>query len=80
MRILFSLAGLLIVLAVVAWLAKTQLKTLAPLAGQTAPPAATGGAMPATVPEQSRRMQQQVRQGVEAALQQGAARASDSQP
>lgn len=81
MRILFSLAGLLIVLAVVMWLAKTQLKAVTPLVSTT-PAAPPGAAAPAggTVPEQSRQMQQQVKQGIERALEQGAARASDSQP
>ncbi len=75
MRILFNLAGLLIVLAVVAWLAKTQLKAVVP----TAPPPVAGAAAP-TVREQSQQMQQQVKQGIERALEQGAGRASDTQP
>ena len=75
MRILFSLASLLIVLAIVMWLARTQLKTIVPA---TAAPSA--GATAPTVPEQSRLMQQQIRQGVERALEQGAMRASAAQP
>lgn len=75
MRMLFNLAGLLIVLAVILWLARTQLTTVMP----TATPATPGAPAP-TVPEQSRQMQQQVKQGIERALEQGAGRASDSQP
>ena len=77
MRILFSLAGLLVVLAIVVWLAKTQLKSVVP--SGVPPPAATGGSAP-TVPEQSRQMQRQIQQDIGRALEQGAARASDSQP
>ena len=75
MRILFSLAGLLVVLAIVMWLAKTQLKAVLP----NAAPATAGSAAP-TVPEQSRQMQRQIQLDIGRALEQGAARASDSQP
>ena len=78
MRILFSLAGLLVVLAIVMWLARTQLKAVVPR-GAPATPAAGGGAAP-TVPEQSRQMQRQIQQDIGRALEQGAARASESQP
>lgn len=78
MRIMFNLAGLLIVLAVVAWLAKTQLKAVstavAPTASTAAPPAG------ATVPEQSRQLQQQIKQDIGRVLEQGATRASDARP
>lgn len=75
MRILFSLAGLLVVLAIVMWLARTQLKAVVPSAASPA----SGGAAP-TVPEQSRQMQRQIQQDIGRALEQGAARASESQP
>lgn len=77
MRILFSLAGLLVVLAIVAWLAKTQLKAVVP-AIQTAPPAAA--APTPTVAEQSRQAQRQIQQDIGRALEQGATRASEAQP
>lgn len=76
MRILFSLAGLLIVLAIVMWLAKSQLKAVTPM---VAPPPSSGAAAP-TVPEQSRQMQRQIQQDIGRALEQGAQRASESQP
>jgi hypothetical protein len=76
MRILFSLAGLLIVLAIVAWLARTQLKTVT---STVAPSPATGAQAP-TVPEQSRQLQRQIQQDIGRALEQGAQRASESQP
>ncbi|MFO1221020.1 MAG: hypothetical protein U1E89_21880 [Burkholderiaceae bacterium] len=76
MRILFSLAGLLIVLAIVAWLAKTQLKSVATIA---LPAPASGVAAP-TVPDQARQMQRQIQQDINRALEQGAQRASDAQP
>lgn len=78
MRILFSLAGLLVVLAIVMWLARTQLKAVVPGVAPAAP-AAAGGTAP-TVPEQSRQMQRQIQQDIGRALEQGAARASDAQP
>lgn len=75
MRMLFSVASLLVVVLVVLWLAKSQLRAVAPAAAP-----ASLGAPAATVPEQSRQIQQQMKQGVERALEQGAARASESQP
>lgn len=77
MRTVFSLAGLLVVLAIVAWLAKTQLKAVVPAASST-PPAA--GAAAPTVAEQSRQTQRQIQQDIGRALEQGAARASEAQP
>jgi hypothetical protein len=76
MRALFSLVGLLIVVAIVMLLAKKQLQAVAP----SAAPAATAGGTAPTVQEQSRSAQQKVLQDVNRALQQGAARASDAQP
>jgi Tfp pilus assembly major pilin PilA len=78
MRILFSLAGLLIVLAIVAWLARTQLKAVTTTVAPAAAPAA--GEQAPTVPEQSRQLQRQIQQDIGRALEQGARRASESQP
>ena len=78
MRALFSLVGLLIVVAIIARMAKKQLQAVAPAVVPVAPTAAEGNAP--TVPEQSRAAQQKVLQDVNRALEQGAARASGSQP
>ncbi len=76
MRALFSLVGLVIVLAIIAMIVKKQLQAVAP-AVVPAAPAAAGAAAP-TLPEQSRAAQQKVLQDVNRALQQGAAsRAAD---
>ena len=75
MRVLFSLVGLVIVLLIVMSLTKKQLQAVAPGAGTAA-----SGAAALTVPEQSRQMQQRAVQGVERALEQGAARASAASP
>ena len=74
MRALFSLVGLLVVVAIVMMLAKKQLQVVAPVAA----PAASGAAQ--TVHEQARGVQQKVLQDVHRALEQGAARTGDSQP
>ena len=78
MRALFSLVGLLVVVAIVMMIAKKQLQAVMPSVSSGAP-AASGAAAP-TVQEQSRSAQQKVLQDVNRALEQGAARASDSQP
>jgi len=76
MRALFSLVGLVVVLAIIAMIAKKQLQAVAPAVVPSAP-ATAGGAAP-TLPEQSRAVQQKVLQDVNRALQQGAAsRAGD---
>jgi len=62
MRALFSIVGLLIVLAIVGVLAKKQLGGTASVA-----PGATPGASPL---QQSEQMQQQIKQTVEGAMQQ----------
>lgn len=74
MRALFSLVGLLVVVAIVMMIAKKQLQAVVPTVA--APAAGTA----ATVQEQSRSLQRKVLQDVNNALQQGGARASDSQP
>ncbi len=75
MRAIFSLAGLLIVLAIVGMLAKKQLgaMSVAPVQGSSA--AAAGVSLPAVTPGagvqvQSQQIQQQIKQSVEAAMQQ----------
>ena len=70
MRAVFSVVGLLVVLAIVGLVAKRQLQA----AGQgvvAVAPAASGG----NVVEQSRQLQQQVKSDVTKALEQGAAAA-----
>jgi hypothetical protein len=78
MRVLFSLVGLLVVLAIVGLVARTQLQAAAPSLAPTAAPAA--GAAPQTVQEQARGVQQKVLQDVNRALEQGAARSEDTKP
>ncbi|MCW5660289.1 MAG: hypothetical protein KIT60_21505 [Burkholderiaceae bacterium] len=74
MRALFSLVGLLVVVAIVMLLARKQLQAVVPAAAPSA-----SGAVP-TVQEQARGVQQKVLQDVNRALEQGAARTGDSQP
>jgi hypothetical protein len=76
MRALFSLACLLVVVAIVLWVANKQLQAVAPSAG-TAPVA---GTEPATPQQRSRTVQQKVLQDINQSLQQGAERAADSKP
>jgi hypothetical protein len=78
MRALFSLVGLLVVVAIVMMIAKKQLQAVVPDSSH-ATPAAPGAPAP-TLREQSRSAQQKVLQDVNRALEQGAARASDAQP
>jgi hypothetical protein len=85
MRALFSLVGLLVVVAIVMLLARKQLQAVAP---SVAPATATPTGAAPTVQEQSRGVQQKVLQDVNRALEQGAARGleqgaarpGDSQP
>jgi hypothetical protein len=67
MKLVFGIASLLIALAIVGTLASTQ---LAAVRGSSAAPA---GDATASVPEQSRRLQEQVATDVTKALEQGAA-------
>ena len=72
MRAVFSVVGLLVVLAIVGLVAKKQLQAT----GQgivAVAPAASGG----NVVEQSRQLQQQVKSDVAKALEQGAAARKD---
>ena len=75
MRGVFSLIGLLIVVAVIMMLSKKQLQAVAPAVVPSAP-AVAGDSAP-TVPEQSRSAQRKVLQDVNRALEQGASRAPD---
>lgn len=82
MRALFSLVGLLVVLAIVMLIAKKQLQAVAPSALPATPTtsaAPAGGAAP-TVQEQARGVQQKVLQDINQSLQQGAERAADPKP
>lgn len=78
MRALFSLVGLLAVVAVVMLLAKKQLQAVTPSAPPVAAASTPGTTQ--TVQEQSRGVQQKVLQDVNRALEQGATRSGDSQP
>ncbi len=70
MRAIIGVLGLLIVVAIVGLLAKTQLGSVAPKpAANTAGVALPTVAPDATPQQQSQQMQQQVKQSVEAALQ-----------
>jgi hypothetical protein len=75
MRALFSLVGLLVVVAIIMLVAKKQLQAVAPAVVPAAP--ASAGAAAPTVQEQSRGAQQKVLQDVNRALDQGAKRAPD---
>jgi hypothetical protein len=83
MRMVFGVLSLLVVLAIVGSLAKKQLQAVS---GQTtAIPGAVSGAAsadaaPVTVGEQSRNIQQQVRDSTAAALQQGVERNERAAP
>ena len=75
MRALFSLVGLVIVVAIIAMAMKKQLQAVAPAVGPPAQSSAGGTAQ--SLPEQSRAAQQKVLQDVNRALEQGASRAPD---
>lgn len=78
MRIMFSIAGLLVVLAIIGFTVKKQLNSLAPPSSPPASATADNGAAttPITSPPQQR--VQQVQDEVQRALEQGAARASEA--
>ncbi len=82
MRALFSLVGLLVVLAIVVLIAKKQLQAVAPLALPATPMTSTApaGGAASTVQEQARGVQQKVLQNINQSLQQGAERAADPKP
>jgi predicted lipid-binding transport protein (Tim44 family) len=71
MRAIFGVLGLVLVLGIVGWLAKTQLASNR----QAVPSLVVPGAEPSSAPlgnarEQSQQIQQQIKQSVEAAMQQ----------
>ena len=75
MRAIFGVLSLLLVLGVVAWLAKTQLTSTRQAMPSLAAPGGNLSSVPASVPvtnvrEQSQQMQQQIKQSVEAAMRQ----------
>jgi hypothetical protein len=77
MRILLSIAGLLVVLAIVGFMVKQQLTSLAPPStpATDAPAADIPGTTPIGTPQQR---VQQVQDDVQRTLEQGAARASEA--
>ncbi len=73
MRVIVSVVGLLVVVAIVGMLAKKQLQAVQPLAsGAASVPAPSG-----TPAQQSRQLQRQVGDDVNKALEQGARRNED---
>jgi hypothetical protein len=71
MRAIFGVLGLVLVLGIVGWLAKTQLASNRKAIPSLAVPGTEPGSAPAgTVREQSQQIQQQVKQSLEAAMQQ----------
>ena len=77
MRMIFGVLSLLVVLAVVGYLAKTQLKAVAVTPVPGASVMQTTAATPA---QQSQQIQRQVRDDIARALQQGADRAASAAP
>lgn len=81
MRLIFGVMSLLVVLAIVGTLGKTQLEAVG-LSGQAATraaglPGVAPAAADATVPAQAKAIQNNVRDAVNASLQQGADRAAE---
>ncbi len=81
MRLIFGVMSLLVVLAIVGTLGKTQLQALG-LSGQSATraaglPGAASAPVEATVPAQAKAMQNNVRDTVNTSLQQGADRTAE---
>jgi hypothetical protein len=74
MRAVFGVVGLLVVVAVVGWVAKKQLESARAI---SVVPATAQDAAGAPVREQSQQLQRQVAEDVAKALSQGAARASE---
>jgi predicted lipid-binding transport protein (Tim44 family) len=71
MRAIFGVLGLVVVLGIVGWLAKTQLASTRQTVPSLAVPGAEAASAPAaTVRDQSQQIQQQIKQSVEAAMQQ----------
>jgi predicted lipid-binding transport protein (Tim44 family) len=71
MRAIFGVLGLVLVLGIVGWLAKTQLaSTRQAIPSLVVPGAELSSAPAGNVREQSQQIQQQIKQSVEAAMQQ----------
>ena len=77
MRALFGVVSLLVVLAIVGFIAARQLRATGPAIGAALPPSSTTASAPATVREHSRQLQQQVQSDVVKALEAGAAARRD---
>jgi hypothetical protein len=81
MRLIFGVVSLLVVLVIIGTLGKKQFEALG-MSGQTATraaglPAATTAPVEGTVPAQANAIQNNVRDAVNASLQQGADRAAE---
>ena len=75
MRAIFGVLGLVVVLGIVGWLSKTQLASPQQAMPQLAAPGGNSSSVPASAPtatvrDQSQQLQQQIKQSVEAAMQQ----------
>ena len=70
MRAIFGVLGLVVALGIVGWLAKTQLASTRQAIPSLAAPGVEPVAPAANVREQSQQIQQQVKQSLEAAMQQ----------
>ena len=70
MRAIFGVLGLVVALGIVGWLAKTQLVSTRQAIPSLAAPGAEPVAPAANLREQSQQMQQQVKQSLDAAMQQ----------
>jgi hypothetical protein len=78
MRILFSIAGLLVVLAIIGFTVKQQLNTLAPPSTPATPPPGADAPVGLPIGTPPPNVQQQVQEQVQRTLEQGAARASEA--
>jgi hypothetical protein len=75
MRAIFGVLGLVVVLGIVGWLAKTQWTSTRRVIPSLAVPGVDSTTVPASAPaasvrEQSQQLQQQIKQSVDAAMQQ----------
>ena len=78
MRVIFGVLSLVLVLGIVGWLAKTQLaSTRQAIPSLAVPGTEPGSASAGTVREQSQQLQQQIKQSVEAAMQQARSLSDD---
>ena len=75
MRAIFGVLSLVVVLGIVGWLTKTQLASTRQVIPSLSAPGAISSGVPASAPaatvrDQSQQLQQQIKQSVEAAMQQ----------